>query len=238
MNERNSEDPTKRTGAYEREEYAVMLPCRPEDFKEFVSGLLGKPQTITKRFLGKFDISKEDIESFHHVLTQRVAQQNEGKLIQFTIKIVYDDNSSVLLNSLEDFIHYNEVRHVSSIAAHLTWTFLVLFPDRKVPEKQTIEISIITNTEKQMPFYDEDLPFFLMHSPKKGYITFQISHTARTWGGDIEALLSGHIKNLLQPASKIRNYIREHDGLIALFVGLTFFIIALGASLYTTNIHR
>ena len=118
MNERNSEDPTKRTGAYEREEYAVMLPCRPEDFKEFVSGLLGKPQTITKRFLGKFDISKEDIESFHHVLTQRVAQQNEGKLIQFTIKIVYDDNSSVLLNSLEDFIHYNEVRHVSSIAAH------------------------------------------------------------------------------------------------------------------------
>ena len=88
-----------------------------------------------------------------------------------------------------------------------------------------------------MPFYDEDLPFFLMHSPKKGYITFQISHTARTWGGDIEALLSGHIKNLLQPASKIRNYIRAHDDLIALFVGLTFFIIALGASLYTTNIY-
>jgi hypothetical protein len=54
-----------------REKYAVILPCEPEDFREFISGLLGKPQTITKHIPGPFELTRHDIEDFYHLVVQR-----------------------------------------------------------------------------------------------------------------------------------------------------------------------
>ena len=116
--------------------YTVTLPFPPEAFREFISGLLGQPQTLERRFLGTFELSRPDVETIFHLVDQRVKQQNEASLIQFTIKIIYDDNSSVLLNSIDDFVRYTEVRPVVSVAAHLSWTYLIKFQDRAVPEKQ------------------------------------------------------------------------------------------------------
>lgn len=58
-----------------REKYAVILPCEPEEFREFISGLLGKPQTITKHMAGPFELTTRDIENFYHLVVQRVSQQ-------------------------------------------------------------------------------------------------------------------------------------------------------------------
>src|SRR5258708_6738933 len=99
-----------RRGAADHSAYSVVLPCAPEDFTEFVSGLLGKAQTIEKVFAGAFEINADDIVNTFHLVNQRVHQQNEASLVQFTVRIVYDDDSSVLLNSLEDFVHYSEIR--------------------------------------------------------------------------------------------------------------------------------
>ena len=137
----------------------VVLPCGPEEFREFISGLLGKPQTINKGFRGSFEIQKQDIENLHHLIIQRVTQQNEATLIQFTARIIFDDHSSVLLNSLSDFLHYNEVRPISSTDVHLTWSFLVRFLDRDAPEKQDIEISFLTHTGPPFVFFEEDCVF-------------------------------------------------------------------------------
>jgi hypothetical protein len=41
---------------------------------------------------------------------QRVSQQNDGVLIQFKSKIVYSDNSSVELTSIDELLTYNEIR--------------------------------------------------------------------------------------------------------------------------------
>jgi hypothetical protein len=44
--------------AGDHDEYRIMLPCAPEDFAEFVSTLLGKPQTLTGAVFGLFEVSR------------------------------------------------------------------------------------------------------------------------------------------------------------------------------------
>lgn len=216
-------------------ESSVVLPCRPEDFRSFITGLLGRPQTISKGFRGAFDINPDHIQDLHSLLTQRINQQNKASLIQFTARVVFDDNSSVLLNSLEEFMTYREVRPISSTQLHVTWSFLVEFQDKQVPEKQEIEISFVTSGGS-MPIYDNESPTFIrMRFGNGGSINFCIRHTARTWGADIEALLSGHINNILVPPPKLREFAWKNSGKIGLAVGITFFAAALFFSFWTAS---
>lgn len=216
------------------DEYAIVLPCDPAHFKDFVTGLLGKPQTIRKTFAGPFDVGRQDIENFYHLVNQRVTQQNEATLIQFSVRVVYDDQSSVLLNSIEDFVHYNEVRPIGSIAAHLSWSFLVRFQDREVPEKQQIDISI--NAVGYGPIFDADSDLLFVHRPgQSGLLGLRIHHTARTWGADIEALLTGHIQTLVKQTHPVRAFLIRHNEAAGLFVAAAFFLGAVASSLYTTQ---
>src|SRR6266478_5787375 len=93
---------------------SVVLPCSPDQFQNFISGLLGRPQTISRHISGPFELTRADIENVFYLLEQRISSQNEGTLIQFTVRVIYDDGSSVLLNSLADFQAYNEVRPLIS----------------------------------------------------------------------------------------------------------------------------
>lgn len=216
-------------------EAAVVLHCSSDDFRNFISGLLGRPQTISKDFRGAFDITAEHVQDLHSLITQRVYQQNKASLIQFTAKIVFDDNSSVLLNSLKEFMTYREVRPISSNQLHLTWSFLVEFQDKRVPEKQEIETSFIAGGGP-LPIYDEDIPAIPPWKLYKGgFINLRIRHTARTWGSDIEALLSGHIKNILVPPHELREFTWKHSSAIGLGVGIAFFIAALFFSFWTAS---
>lgn len=212
------------------QDYAIVLPCQPQDFRDFISGLLGKPQTITKVIDGAFDLSKDDVINFHHLLIQRIVQQNENTLIQFTAKIIYDDDSAITLNNIDDFINYSEVRALISTSVHLSWIFLVKFQDKTIPEKQQIDVSINTSPRlilnRISRFLDLD----------SGYSFFvRINHTARTWGVDIESLLTGHIENLIKKTSPLKAFIKKHNGWIGLAVGITSFLASILICFYATN---
>jgi hypothetical protein len=221
----------------QQQQFAISLPCEPENFSAFISSLLGKPQTISKVYSGSFEILHQDIESVSHLVGQRVKQQNQANLIQFTIRLVFDDDSTVLLNSLDDFKSYTEVRPLIVTQAHLSWSFLVKFQDRKHPEKQVIETSFITRASGGIPIFDsEDSPVIpLSRFIGGGYISFRIEHTARTWGADIESLLSGHIKHILLPESKSRAFVRKHSGFISTFLAVTFFVCSIVACFYSAG---
>src|SRR5437899_897944 len=109
----------------QEERYAITLPCPPAEFGDFISSLLGRAQTIQKGFRGTFILTRDHIQNVFHLVDQRVHQQNEATLVQFTVKILYNDESSVLLNDLTDFLHYNEVHPLISIGVDLTWTYLI-----------------------------------------------------------------------------------------------------------------
>lgn len=155
---------------------------------------------------------------------QRVAQQNGGTLTQFTAKLVFDDDSSVLLNSLEDFLSYNEVRPVACLSLHLSWVFLVKFNDKTHPEKQQVDLSFLGGGGP--PMIDRDIPIMLLRGPDNGLIAYRISHTARTWGTDIDSLLNSHVRSVVDEIPQWRKWLAKHDEKIAL---LTFCILFLGS---------
>lgn len=221
----------------DKAKFSISLPCEPENFSDFISGLLGKPQTISKAYTGSFEIGHNDIESVYNLVCQRVSQQNHANLIQFTIRLVFDDNSTVLLNSLEDFKSYTEVRPLIATQSHLSWSFLVKFQDREHPEKQEIEMSFVTKGAGGIAIFDsEDSPIIpISRLIGGGHISFRVSHTARTWGADIESLLSGHIKHILLPESKVREFTRKHSGKIAMGLATTFFVCSIIACFYSAG---
>jgi hypothetical protein len=217
--------------------YTVQLPCSPDTFTTFISGLLGKPQTIEQTFRGQFEITKADVESIFHLVDQRVKQQNEASLVQFTVKIVYDDGSSVLLNSLAEFLHYTEVRPIVSTAVHLSWTYLIKFQDKSSPEKQEIELSFSAQGRGSILILRNgeliDSPRVSLRSEEM--IFLRIRHTARTWGVDLESLVSGQVKGLLQEEPTWKRLLYEYSERVGLATGLIFFVIALIGVFVSTN---
>lgn len=217
------------------EEFTVTLPCRPNDFKDFISNLLGKPQTIEKYFSkGTFTVNQDDILNTFHLVDQRINQQNEATLVQFTIKIIYHDDSSVTLNSLSDFTHYNEIRPIRSESVHLTWVYLVKFQKKNAPEKQQIDIRFSTDRDGGEIVHEDGI---IIRRGKRwygpGHISFRISHTERTWGVDIESLLTGHIKTLLKPQGKTSDFITKHSGKIGFLIGVSFIASAIAVVFYS-----
>jgi hypothetical protein len=194
----------------------VVLPCPPDQFREFIAGLLGRPQTIEGFLGGPFEVARQDVENLCHLIDQRILSQNEATLVQFTARIAYDNNSSVLLNSLRDFLSYNEVKPLISIALHLSWTYLIKFPLKAFPEKQVIQITFGSGDGRRrihfreaaqwLELADEDWP--------GGGMNLRIEHTDRTWGTDIESLIRGHLQLLQKAVGKARRFANKFSGSI------------------------
>lgn len=226
--------------AAQRPSHAVMLPCSPEEFSNFIGGLLGKPQTITQSLRGSFQVVARDLVNIHHLINQRITQQNGGDLLQFTARIIFDDDSSVLLNDLDDLLGYHEVRSVISQQVHLSWIYLIRFNDRTFPEKQTIDVSFVT--DGALIAFDDATFIRSLLNKKAGDVTFRIQHTARTWGADIQAMLDGHLQGLLTPESTIKAIARRQSVKIqtltfaAILVSVLYSIYA--SSLYLLNARK
>jgi hypothetical protein len=204
---------------------AVILPCEPDQFSDFIAALLGKPQTIDKIIHGQYELKKSDIENLYHLLDQRISSQNVATLVQFSVRILYDDSSSVLLNSFSDFESYNEVKPLISQGVTLSWTYLVKFNNKKFPEKQQIDIGFLTRES----FEDFVLYSVVVHPNMRrptGDITLRISHTDRSWGTDLQALLVGQLETLLHQYPMFRKLVRRYSGTVG-----TTSAIMLGGSL-------
>jgi hypothetical protein len=205
----------------------VVLPCPPDQFRDFIAGLLGRAQTIETTVAGPFEVTKDSVENLFHLLEQRLSSQNEATLVQFTARVVYNDNSSVLLNSLQDFLSYNEVKPLISVALHLSWTYLIKFPNKPFPEKQLVQISFDT-AARSMTFHAVGTVQLAYREPNP--ITLRIEHTDRTWGADIEALLRGQLEMLRQPISRARAFANRFSGWIGVLAGTTALILTLFAT--------
>lgn len=227
VNQEENDEPKNFSKGY------LTFPFDGEQFKDFISGLLGKPQSISKRISGNFEVHLADLQSLFDLVNQRVVQQNNGRLIQFTAKIYYTDRSSVQLGSYDELVTYNEVKPIISEAVKLTWDYLIQFSDKKHPEKQVIEVLIISATER-IVLESEDIPSFLL--PSKGEFRINIEHTARSWGSDIENMLTNQIKSLLKEDHKFKKFIRRQSNKISLSFAVLFFLTSIiGAFIVTNN---
>lgn len=231
----NSNRVVREAKATNEESYAIVLPCSQEDFKDFISGLLGKPETIEKSLFGTFEITAHDVENTFHLLDQRIHQQNEATLIQFTIKLVYSDGSAITLSSLDDFLRYTEIRPLISVAVHLSWVYLIKFQDKQFPEKQQIQMSMIASPVIRRRLIESDHVILHGDLDFDSHIKIIINHTARTWGIDIESLLTGHVNTILKTENKYKQFIYEKSGLIGFISGSLLIILALVGAYFGQN---
>jgi hypothetical protein len=207
----------------------VVLPCPPDQFREFIAGLLGRPQTIEGYVTGPFEVTRQDTENLYHLIDQRISSQNEATLVQFTARISYDDNSSVLLNSLRDFLSYNEVKPLKSTALHVSWTYLIKFPAKAFPEKQVIQATFGSGINRRSLVYREQYRFIELADEEwpGGGMTLRIEHTDRTWGTDIEGLIRGHLELLKKPVSRARRLTKRFSGTIGFITAAIALLICL-----------
>jgi hypothetical protein len=185
--------------------------------------LLGKPQELGGMRHGNFRVDKAEAMQLHHLITQRLAQQHGTRPLQFTARIGFDNGTSVLLNSIEDFQTFHEVRAVRSERLLLTWTFLLSFPGSPTPEKQEVEFGYVAEYYPGLHYNARSLK-----REGSGLLHYRIRHTARTWGSDIESLLSHYMDTLLKPESKIREVLRENSAAVGFCVGVALFAFLMG----------
>lgn len=200
----------------------LTIPFEGDNFKNFISSLLGRPQRISKFLEGPFLIDFSNIKNFHDLINQRITQQNSGTLIQFSAKIYFSDKSSIQLNGLQDFLTYNELKPVISEGLKITWIYLIQFPDKDYPEKQTIEIFFNSKTRKIKDTLQDDI----VHTSKKGYVIIDIDHTARTWGSDMENVIVNHIESILLKENKVSRTAYQYKSGLGLVAGFCVFMIA------------
>lgn len=195
IEDKNNAHSTENHGA---QEAAITLPCEKKDLVEFITKLLGQPQSIERVFGGAFDLNLAWILNTHQLLIQRVFQQNKGELVDFSGTIYFQDGRSQKFSSMESFQGYSEPKPYISVGAMITWTFLIQFPNKKVPERQEIVLHIRTdNFELYFNFIHPLPPFYCRIDIKTSQIAVQIDHTERTWGDDIEHILCDHIRGVM-----------------------------------------
>jgi hypothetical protein len=185
-----------------RKENVVIVPCPPEQFAQFISSLLGTPQVIQNSPEGSFDVKFSDIESIFHPLTHRLAEQNEAQLLLFTATFSFSGRSSVEIVGFENIKQYTSVKSVETVRLSLSFEYLVRFTNRSIPEKQIVDITFIRRDNRL--YFEDDTFFPLPPSNGVGRIVIRVKHTARSWGSDIEALLSEFLGGFLRTETRIK----------------------------------
>ena len=197
----------------------ILIPCPPAKFGEFIAGLLGRPQILSKDFYGHFEIGFEEILSFHHLIEQRVADQNVATLIECSITTSYADRSSVEVRSVDEFQAYAETRPLVPTRVSITWVYVVMFHGKSVPERQQIdvEISAVTTTSLSTEGASVETQSFLTDAyfglqDHTGFVRTRISHTSRSWGLDILNLITTQTETFLQnDCTSLRGIIRRYS---------------------------
>jgi len=203
----------------------VALPYTDEQLSQFIKSLLGTPQTISKKIEGVFVIQLSDIQSFNDLICQRVAQQNQSKLLEVKSTIYFSDKSNITLNSYDDLISYYEIKPLLSIGIRITWSFLINFPDKETPERQEIELFYCANKRKLLTNSDVS---------SESYFNIEIRHTQRTWGVDIENIIEDQIDSIKQKISKFRFFVKRNSSEIA-FLLVMFILIIFFQGFYTAK---
>ena len=199
----------------------ISLPVPTDKLGSFISGLLGQPQSIERELYGTFNVDHSWLIHIHSILDQRIKQQNHASLIDFKSVVFYENSLKRTLTTLESFEHFSETKKITSQSVRMTWTYLVSFPNKALPEKQ--EISIYVSSKAPQASKPEDPIRRLVSTKHKvGVISYRVHHTERTWGADIETLIKQEIDNIIEeePAASVISIIFIFLSFVFIFSGM------------------
>jgi hypothetical protein len=206
----------------------LVLPIKRTDLGEFISSLLGQQQTIEREVELAFEIDHQWLVNLHELIQQRIYQQANANLVNFKSVIYFDNGLKRSLTTAESFLSYAESKKNIPIGIKILWTYLIQFPKSKYPEKQQISFSAQihnsnTGEQAQLSKEKEDLSLFsslVFSDSQRPKIHLQIDHTERTWGDDLESIISNEIDGVVR-TSKVKNYFYNISRLVlAMFIAI------------------
>ncbi|WP_016984159.1 hypothetical protein [Pseudomonas crudilactis] len=201
----------------------LSLPVDREKLSSFISGLLGQPQSIEGEMHGIFNIDHEWLLHIHALLDQRI-RQNHSTLTAFKGSIFFKNGKKRTLETLDSFLHYSETKKMTSVAVRLTWTYLINFPDKSIPEKQEITFYAAA-TPPQAAGPMDPIRWLLSTRSEPGVISYKIHHTERSWGDDIDTILGQQVELAMEKPNRFTSLLST-----SLFF-LTFVLFLAGAML-------
>lgn len=206
--------------------HQVTLPVDKSHFQDFIKGLLGRPQALIKRIHGSFELGRAQLRQIDDLLQQRIQQQNSGCLVQFEARLGLSDDQVVIFNTLEDLLTYNVPRRVTSSTLDISWDYLVKFSDKENPEKQRIQLKVrahynAASAEGEDIYYPAQARLGLLFD--QPLLLFRIEYTARTWGDDIESMLSRYLHSITCRPAGLPRFMMLHEEKIGLSIALLFY---------------
>ena len=185
---------------------------------------------------GVFDLTRNDIENFFHLVDQRVGEQNSCDDILCEVSIYYSDGTSRKFPSIGEFKNYSETKKRIPTVITLHITHLIVFPDNEMPEKQQIDIEIrasestsetidMVATDNRVRMAGDKVQFGVgRENADYGIISYTINHSRVSWGLDLEGHIVSQIERLLEIPTKWDVLLNKLAGplniITTVFVGL------------------
>lgn len=188
----------------ETRESTIALPVDRRMLGEFISGLLGQPQSLERQFDNAFSVDHAWLIHFFTTILQRIQQQNAPEPLAFEAAIRYQDKVIRTVTSWQAFQHFSETLNIISVGIKIHLAVLIQFPTKKIPERQEIIIYFETRENKQ-----SIMESLLGREPKPGAIYVEIRHTERTWADDILRLIETELKQIQTTEGRLKKYIRN-----------------------------
>lgn len=73
----------------------VVLSIPRRSLGEFLAGLLGNKREVSKEFDCRFKVNLQWLHNVFHLVEQRIASQNNGKLINIKAEMFYENGKKV-----------------------------------------------------------------------------------------------------------------------------------------------
>lgn len=185
----------------DNEDFSLLLPLKKRDLGSFISSLLGQQQSIDRVLTAKFDIDHAWLINLHELIDQRIRQQQSANMVEFTAIIHFNNGLTRTISTTDAFKHYVETKKETAIAITLIWNYLIKFPGRNHPEKQEIAFNARVKNDENEGEEKDRFSFLLGGYGSKeafSFIGFNIEHTERTWGDDIESIMSKHVETAIR----------------------------------------
>lgn len=213
--------------------HGVTIHTSPDKLGEFILNLLSKPQKMKKLFLGSYKVYLSNLLDIHHKIHQCVGLDRQGLLVEFSAEVVFEDKSSIVVNSIDEFSTYRFPDNSIPLNCILNWVYVVQFKNNTTPEKQSIEI-IIKSGEGHVFSSMEGRNN--LNYQQDGSIEITIECTNRVLGRTVETEISSIIDTIVEPISKIKQTMMNYHSAIyhILSIILTFIGLWIGYN-YSIN---
>ena len=221
------------------ERTSIVLPLNKQDLGHFIFSLLGQQQSIERDLEVTFDINHSWVINLHELLDQRINQQADATLTSFNFVIYFANGLRRTLTTVEALKNYAETKKDIPVGIKVLWIYLVQFPGRDHPEKQEISFSAQIHSKERISkgpatnkihFESEILESIIGYS-QRSTINYNIEHTERTWGDDLEVIISNQIDEIIR-GNEVKDILFN---LTRLVLAIAILIFSLVYPIYTIS---